>query len=160
MFFHAVLRMEIGWFDLDANTSGALSSRLSSDAPAVRGAVADTLAVILQNVVTLCVGYVTAFVNGWKMTLVVTAVLPLLGFSSYMQMKFFTGAMPVRSRRCSARVPLSTLLRRCSACAHLQQAWPPQQQAGLSYSSTRYAGFSRAHSAAACRAQQRRGPAV
>lgn len=91
LFFKAVLRQEIGWFDLDSNTSGALVSRLSSDAPAVRGAVADVLGVSVQNIATLVFGYVVAFTSGWKMTLVVTCVLPLLGFSSYMQMKFFTG---------------------------------------------------------------------
>lgn len=91
MFFQAVLRQEIGWFDLDSNTSGALTSRLSSDAPAVRGAVADVLGVSVQNIATLVFGYTVAFTSGWKMTLVVTCALPLLGFSSYMQMKFFTG---------------------------------------------------------------------
>jgi ATP-binding cassette, subfamily B (MDR/TAP), member 1 len=76
----------------DANTSGALTSRLSSDAPAVRGAVADVLGVTIQNLVTFVAAYIIAFVSAWDMTLVVTAVLPLLFFSSYMQMKFFTGA--------------------------------------------------------------------
>ena len=94
LFLTAVLRQEIGWFDLDSNTSGALTARLSSDAPAVRGAVADVLGLVIQNVSTLVFGYTVAFINGWKMTLVVTAALPLLGFSSYMQMKFFTGMAP------------------------------------------------------------------
>jgi ATP-binding cassette, subfamily B (MDR/TAP), member 1 len=92
MFFRALLYMEVGWFDQDMNTSGALSSRLASDAPAVRGAVSDVMGVTVQNLVTLVVGYIIAFVNGWRMTLLITAVLPLLGFSSWMQMKFFTGA--------------------------------------------------------------------
>lgn len=93
LFFKAVLRQEIGWFDQDSNTSGALVSRLSTDAPAVRGAVADVMGIVVQNVATLVFGYVVAFTNGWKMTLVVTAALPLLAFSSYMQIKFFTGVL-------------------------------------------------------------------
>jgi ATP-binding cassette, subfamily B (MDR/TAP), member 1 len=92
MFFRAIVYMEVGWFDKDTNTSGALSSRLSSDAPAVRGAVSDVMGVTVQNVVTLVAGYIIAFINGWRMTLLITAVLPLVGFSSWMQMKFFTGA--------------------------------------------------------------------
>ena len=100
MFFQAVLKQEIGWFDLDSNTSGALTSRLSSDAPAVRGAVADVLGVSVQNIATLVFGYAVAFTNGWKMTLVVTCALPLLGFSSYMQMKFFTGEVSPVSDTC------------------------------------------------------------
>ena len=92
LFYRAVIYMEVGWFDQDANTSGALSSRLASDAPMVRGAVSDVMGITIQNVVTFISAYVIAFVNGWRMTLLITAVLPLLGFSSWMQIKFFTGA--------------------------------------------------------------------
>lgn len=91
LFFRAVLYMEGAWFDKDVNGSGNLTSRLAADAPTVRGAVGDAMGIVVQNVVTLVTGYIIAFVSGWKMTLVITAVLPLLGFSSYMQMKFFTG---------------------------------------------------------------------
>eukprot|EP00892_Ulva_mutabilis_P010381 jgi/Ulvmu1/7715/UM039_0021.1 len=91
LFMRAVLYMEIAWFDRDANTSGNLTSRLARDAPTVRGAVGDTLGVIVQNGVTLTMGFIIAFVNGWKMTLVVLAVLPLLGFSTYIQTAVLTG---------------------------------------------------------------------
>lgn len=84
--------MEVAWFDLDANASGALTSRLATDAPAVRGAVADVLGIVVSNISTMVFGYIIAFTNGWKMTLVVTAALPLLVFSSIMQVKFMTGA--------------------------------------------------------------------
>jgi ABC-type multidrug transport system fused ATPase/permease subunit len=96
-FFKAVLRMEIGWFDVDANTSGALAVRLASDAPAVWVMVADTLAVILQNIVMLRVACVAAFVNCWRMTVVVTSMLPLLAFAMYMQWRFLAGALPVKA---------------------------------------------------------------
>lgn len=100
LFFRAVLYMEVAWFDKDENTSGALTSRLSADAPAVRGAVADSMGITVQNLTTFVVAYIIAFINGWRMTLIITAVVPLLGFSSYMQMKFFTGA-----RLCSLCLP-------------------------------------------------------
>lgn len=91
LFLQAVLRMEVGWFDMDTNTSGALTSRLATDAPAVRGAVADVLGIVVSNGSTMVFGYLIAFTTGWKMTLVVTAALPLLIFSSMIQMKFMTG---------------------------------------------------------------------
>lgn len=91
-FMRAVLTMEVAWFDRDANTSGNLASRLAKDAPTVRGAVGDTIGVIVQNAVTLGMGCVIAFVNGWKMSLVVLAMLPLLGFSTYVQTAVMTGA--------------------------------------------------------------------
>ena len=41
--------------------------------------------------VTFIAGYVIAFTAGWKMTLVITAVMPLLVFSSYMETAFMKG---------------------------------------------------------------------
>ena len=92
LFFKSVLYMEVGWFDEDANTSGALTSRLASDAPSVRGAVADVLGVVIQNLTTMVAAFTIAFVYGWEMTLLIIGVLPLLVFASFAQIKFFTGA--------------------------------------------------------------------
>lgn len=92
LFMRAVLYMEVAWFDQDANTSGNLASRLAADAPTVRGAVGDTLGIVVQNGVTLGAGFVVAFVNGWKMTLVVLATLPLLIFAAYVQTAVMSGA--------------------------------------------------------------------
>ncbi len=39
---------QVGWFDLESNSSGVLTSRLASDASYVRGAVGDTLSLMLQ----------------------------------------------------------------------------------------------------------------
>lgn len=77
----------MGWFDKDENTSGSLTARLSSDAPTVRGATGDVLGIVVQNLATLAAGFGIAFAFGWEMTLVVLATLPLLGFSSYMQVR-------------------------------------------------------------------------
>lgn len=98
LFLRAALHMEVAWFDVDLNSSGYLAARLAADAPAVRGAVGDTLGIIVQNAVTLVVGFTIAFVNGWKMTLVVLAVLPLLGFASYVQTLVYTGGAPGNAR--------------------------------------------------------------
>jgi ATP-binding cassette, subfamily B (MDR/TAP), member 1 len=92
LFYRAVLYMEVGWFDQDANTSGALTSRLANDAPMVRGAVSDVLGLMIQNVVMFVAAYVVAFINGWRMTLLIAAVLPLLGAAAWVQMKFYAGA--------------------------------------------------------------------
>ena len=54
--------LQIGWFDRDENTSGALSAKLSTDSSYVRGAVGDTLGLLAQNASTLVTGYVIGFV--------------------------------------------------------------------------------------------------
>ena len=43
---------ELGWFDREENASGALSSRLSADTAAIRGALGDQLGLMVQNLVT------------------------------------------------------------------------------------------------------------
>jgi hypothetical protein len=52
---------QIGWFDLEENSSGVLVTKLVSDASYIRGAVGDTLGLMLQNLVTLGAGYGIAF---------------------------------------------------------------------------------------------------
>ncbi len=43
---------EVGWFDREENASGALSSRLSADTAAIRGALGDQIGLLVQNLVT------------------------------------------------------------------------------------------------------------
>jgi hypothetical protein len=50
---HPSLVQEVGWFDRDRNSSGALTSKLSADALAVKGQFGDTLGLITQNAVTI-----------------------------------------------------------------------------------------------------------
>ena len=83
-FLRATLGQEIGFFDLDENSSGALAS-ISSNASAVRGAVGDPVGLLVQNLSCVCASYVIAFYSSWSMTLVVTAALPLLLFGQSVQ---------------------------------------------------------------------------
>jgi len=92
LLFGAMLRQEVAWFDDDEHSSGKLASALSSDASCVRGAVGDTMGLILQNLTTLACGYLIAFAYDWRMALLVTGVLPLLIVAMFIQMKMFTGA--------------------------------------------------------------------
>lgn len=52
---------QIGWHDRDENSSGALTTRLATDASYVRGAVGDTLGLIVQNLTCLALGYLISF---------------------------------------------------------------------------------------------------
>ena len=53
-----VICQEIGWFDIDSHSSGAVSSRLATDAAHLRGALADQVALVCQNLVTVVSGCV------------------------------------------------------------------------------------------------------
>ena len=60
---------EVAFFDLDENSSGALSSRLSTDTASIRGAVGDQMGLLAQNLVTFLAGYIIAFINGYVLGL-------------------------------------------------------------------------------------------
>ena len=83
--FKAMLRQEIGWFDLDENNLGALVTRLSSDAASLKGLTGPTLAAILTAVGALVTALVISFTAGWKLTLVVLCFTPLMVFSGIIQ---------------------------------------------------------------------------
>lgn len=82
---------EVGWFDQEENSSGAIAARLSTDTLYIRGAVGDQLGLIIQTLVTIIAAYVIAFTASWKMTLVITATVPLLGTGAWINAKFMLG---------------------------------------------------------------------
>lgn len=60
------------------------------------------MGVVIQNLVTVVGAYVIAFTAGWKMTLVITATVPLLGAGAWINAKFMMGF--------SSKVPCPALL--------------------------------------------------
>ena len=89
--FKAIIRNEIGWFDFEENSTGVLTARLASDASLVEGLSGIRLGLTLQNVAALIAGLVIAFDAGWKLTLVVLACSPLMGFANAMHMQAMKG---------------------------------------------------------------------
>lgn len=87
MLFKAMLRQEIGFFDMDENSSGKLAGALAQDAAVLRGAVGDTFGVVTQNLSVMAVGYVIAFIYNWRMALLVTGLAPLVAVGGYFQMQ-------------------------------------------------------------------------
>ncbi|CAL5097082.1 unnamed protein product [Urochloa decumbens] len=91
MTFEKVVNMEIEWFDYPENSSGAIGARLSADAAKVRGLVGDALQLAVQNSSTLVAGLVIAFVSSWQLSLIILALIPLIGLNGWIQMKFIQG---------------------------------------------------------------------
>lgn len=54
--FRAVLKQEIGYFDLEENNLGALTSRLAVDSMNVHELVTKTLSNVLQIIATVLIG--------------------------------------------------------------------------------------------------------
>jgi len=71
--------------------SGTIGARLSTDAMNVRRLVGDNLALNVQTVSTVISGFTIAVVANWKLALIITVVVPFVGFQGYAQMKFLKG---------------------------------------------------------------------
>ncbi|KAL1217374.1 ABC transporter B family member 14 [Cardamine amara subsp. amara] len=89
--FSAILSNEIGWFDLDENNTGSLSSILAADATLVRSALADRLSTIIQNLSLTFTAFALAFFFSWRVAAVITACFPLLIAASVTEQLFLKG---------------------------------------------------------------------
>ncbi|CAK7214104.1 hypothetical protein SBRCBS47491_002035 [Sporothrix bragantina] len=76
--FRTMLRQDIAFFDKDENTSGALTSFLSTEVTHVAGLSGATLGTILTVVTTLVSALTVSIIIGWKLALVCTATIPVL----------------------------------------------------------------------------------
>ena len=90
--FRAMIIKHVGWFDKETNTSGLLASRLASEATMVEGLVGVRLGIAVANIVTIATGLGIAFSAGWKLTLVVLAMAPLVAFANAMEFIAFKGS--------------------------------------------------------------------
>lgn len=79
-FFHAILRQEIGWFDIKDITE--LNTRLTDDISKISEGIGDKVGMFFQAVATFFAGFIVGFIRGWKLTLVVMAISPVLGLST------------------------------------------------------------------------------
>ncbi|NWX46594.1 MDR1 protein, partial [Steatornis caripensis] len=80
IFFHAIIRQEIGWFDV--NDVGELNTRLLDDVSKINEGIGDKLGLLVQSVTTFVTGFIVGLIRGWKLTLVILAVSPVLGLSA------------------------------------------------------------------------------
>ncbi|XP_004857677.1 bile salt export pump isoform X2 [Heterocephalus glaber] len=79
-YFRRTMRMEIGWFD--CNAVGELNTRFSDDINKINEAIADQVGIFIQRMMTAICGFLLGFYRGWKLTLVIISVSPLIGFGA------------------------------------------------------------------------------
>uniref|UniRef100_A0A8C3RZ90 ATP-binding cassette sub-family B member 5 n=1 Tax=Chelydra serpentina TaxID=8475 RepID=A0A8C3RZ90_CHESE len=79
-FFFAILHQEMAWFD--TSQIGTLNTRLTDDINTIHEGIGDKICIFVQFFATFLGGIVTGFVYGWKLTLVILSVSPLLAASA------------------------------------------------------------------------------
>jgi len=89
--FHAILRQEIAYFDNPKNNTGALCTRLTTEASAVQGATGIRIGTMLQNFASLGAGILLSFIFSWQLTLLILAFVPLLVAGAILQTRLMTG---------------------------------------------------------------------
>ncbi|XDV29988.1 hypothetical protein PO909_033000 [Leuciscus waleckii] len=89
--FQAMLKQEVGWFDNPFNSPGALTTRLATDASMVQGATGSQMGMIVNSLTNIGASFIIAYYFSWKLSLVVTCFLPLIGLSGVFQSKMLTG---------------------------------------------------------------------
>ncbi|XP_004851267.1 multidrug resistance protein 1-like [Heterocephalus glaber] len=79
-FFHAIMKQEIGWFDV--HDVGELNTRLIDDVSKVNEGIGDKIGMFFQSLATFLTAFIVGFSRGWKLTLVILAISPVLGLSA------------------------------------------------------------------------------
>nr|CAG4650007.1 EOG090X02PU [Sida crystallina] len=109
--FETIIKQEIGWFDREENSVGALCARISGDASSVQGATGSRIGLVLQATSTLIVSVCLALYYQWKLGLVTLVFVPLLLIATYMQAKIIMGqnAMEKDGLEKSAKVAMEAI---------------------------------------------------
>ncbi|KAF9092990.1 Multidrug resistance protein 1 [Mortierella sp. GBA35] len=89
--FQAILSQEMGFFDRDENSTGALTSRLATDAYQMHELVSQIMKLSFQTIATVALGLGLSFNQSWRLSLVILALIPFLAASQYFAIAALTG---------------------------------------------------------------------
>ncbi|KAM5255813.1 ATP-dependent translocase ABCB1-like [Ctenodactylus gundi] len=87
-FFHAIMKQEIGWFDV--HDVGELNNRLTDDVSKINEGIGDKIGMFFQSITTFLAGFIIGFTRGWKLTLVIMSISPVLGLSAALWAKILS----------------------------------------------------------------------
>jgi len=92
MFVH-LLKQEVGYFDRESNSPGALCEFLSEKITFVQAACGEKVQVIVGSIMQLFLGIVFMFLLGdWRISLMALGTVPLIGFGMAAEIQAVSGA--------------------------------------------------------------------
>ncbi|KAL3523269.1 hypothetical protein ACH5RR_016103 [Cinchona calisaya] len=86
--FSKVVYMEVDWFDNVDNSSGAISSRLSTNAATLRRVSEIMAPAVAENSITIIAGLAVVFSGCWELAILTLAFLPLVIINGWLEIKF------------------------------------------------------------------------
>ena len=89
--YGALVRLPASFYDVQANSLGALTTQLSTDSTLVKGATGEFLATVFEAVGAVICAVIIAFVNSWRLALVLMSVYPLLILGGIFEFKSYAG---------------------------------------------------------------------
>ncbi|KAL1914882.1 uncharacterized protein VTP21DRAFT_7798 [Calcarisporiella thermophila] len=85
------LRDEMAFFDRPEYSTATLTARLANEATQLHELPEALFTYVGQTVATIAMGLAIAFANGWKLTLILLAIAPLIILAGAIEMKAFEG---------------------------------------------------------------------
>ncbi|ORX80523.1 P-loop containing nucleoside triphosphate hydrolase protein [Anaeromyces robustus] len=74
--FKSLLKQEMAWHE--KTNGGELTSSIISDTLLIEEGIGPKIGILLQNLSTFIICFVVAFINGWKLTLYVSTLFPVI----------------------------------------------------------------------------------
>ncbi|XP_021353533.1 multidrug resistance protein 1-like isoform X2 [Mizuhopecten yessoensis] len=91
MSFKAMLRQEIAYFDDHKNNTGALTTRLATEASDVRGSSGARMGKLLENIANMGTALIISFIYGWQLTLIIIAFIPIIAAAGALEFQLLSG---------------------------------------------------------------------
>ncbi|KAF9884256.1 GTPase-activating protein [Aspergillus nanangensis] len=125
--FRSILRQDITFFDREENSTGALTSFLSTETKHLSGVSGVTLGTILMTSTTLGAAIIIALSIGWKLALVCISVVPVLlgcGFYRfYMLARFQRRSKAAYESSASYACEATSAIRTVASLTREQDVW-------------------------------------
>ena len=107
--FQAILRKQIGWFDLQENSVGSLCARLSNDASAVQGATGTRIGFILQVSISIIFAVSLSMFYEWKLALASAVFVPVVLLAAILETKIGMGQNDSKALETSSKIAAEAL---------------------------------------------------
>ncbi|CAL9014517.1 unnamed protein product [Prunus brigantina] len=78
-----ILTFEVGWFEHQQNSSGAICSRLTKEVEMVRSLVGDRMGLLVQTISGIAIAWTMGLIIAWRLAVVIIAAQPIVIASFY-----------------------------------------------------------------------------